>query len=91
MSVSTHVYGIRPPDDTWRRMKAIWDACQAANIDPPEEVADFFDETSPDPAGVIVALDTVAREWRDDMKDGFEIDLADLPAGVKTLRFVNSY
>jgi len=89
MSMSTHVIGFRPPDDTWQRMKAVWDACQAANVDPPEEVIDFFNDEEPDPNGVEVEIPT--REWRDDAAEGFEIDVAAIPAGVTIIRFYNSW
>jgi hypothetical protein len=31
------------------------------------------------------------REYRADMKDGFEIDLSKLDPNIKLIRFVNSY
>jgi len=91
----SYVQGIKPPDDDWQRMKAIWDACRAASIDPPEEVGRFFDGDDPDPAGVLVDQDGLGgavREWDDgDMRDGFEVEVAKLPPGIKVVRFVNSY
>ena len=35
MSMSTHVVGFHPPDEKWKEMKAAWDACMAANVNPP--------------------------------------------------------
>ena len=35
--MSTSVVGIKPPDDTWRKMKAAWDACMAADVKPADE------------------------------------------------------
>ena len=92
MSMSTHLVGIKPPDDDWLKMKAVWDACEAAGIAVPEDVEKFFDYTEPDPAGVVVDLDRGrAREWRAEDREGYELDIADLPAGVKTVRFYNAW
>jgi len=44
MSMSTHVIGFRLPDEKWKQMKAIWDAYDAANLDIPDEVFDYFSE-----------------------------------------------
>lgn len=92
--MSTHVVGFRPPDEKWRRMKAVWDACLQAEIEPPENVNDFFEGRTPDPAGVEVSLTgftPIAREWMDETRSGYEINVDDLPDGVKIVRFYNSW
>ena len=89
MSMSTHVVGIRPPDSDWKKMKAIWDACEAANVHPPDAVLKFFDFTTPDAKGVLV--DLKPREWSADGQAGLEVDISTLPPGVKTIRFYNSW
>ncbi len=91
MSMSTHVIGFVPPDEQWQKMKAIWDACEAAGIPVPEEVDDFFGDTGPDPAGVEVDLDPLLREWHGDSGAGFELDVTAIPSKVKTIRFYNSW
>lgn len=91
MSMSTHVTGFAPPDATWTKMKAVWDACQAANVPVPQTVDDFFDGEDPDPAGI--EIDLPLREWHDAVgtSSGYELDLAAVPPHVKTLRFYNSW
>jgi hypothetical protein len=93
MGMSTHVIGIRPPDAKWNQMKAVWDACKNAGIEPPEKVKDFFEYDSPDPAGIRVELqgNPCVRAYSDDMQQGFEVDITKLPKDVKILRFFNSY
>ncbi len=93
MSMSTHVVGFRPPDERWRQMKAVYDASKAAGIDPPEVVQAFFEYGPPDEAGVVVELDIgeVVREWQDDSRAGFEVDVRKLPPDVHVLRFYNSW
>lgn len=87
MSVSLNVYAFRAPDAAWLKMRAVWDACEAAGIDPPAEVEEFFDGEAPDPAGVSISLEGRLREWRGADASGFELSVADIPAGVQTLRW----
>lgn len=90
MSMSTHVIGFRPPDEKWRKMKAVWDASEAAGIDPPEEVLDFFNHEPPDPQGVEVEIPV--RECRPhDGASGYEVDVASLPKDVTVIRFWNAW
>lgn len=95
MGMSSHVVAIRPPDERWRQMRAVWDACTAAGIDPPSEVEEFFDGERPDSEGVVIDLrhprSDAVREWRNDHSEGYEVLLDQLPPDVKILRFYNSW
>ncbi len=93
MGMSTHIAGIVPPDDTWKKMKAVWDACVAAGVSPPDEVAVFFDGENPDPAGVVIGLDRKpgVEEWTSNSQSGIQVDLTKLPPHVKILRFYNAW
>jgi hypothetical protein len=91
MGMSTHVYGFRAPDEKWSQMKDIFDACKAAGVDPPEGVWSFFDGESPDDAGVQVDLGDAVSEFRSDYQEGVEVSVPDLPEGLTSIRFVNSY
>jgi hypothetical protein len=91
MGMTTHVYGFRPPDDEWRRMKEAYDACAAANIEIPDSIWRFFGDDIPDEAGVSVPLGDAVKEYKVEMDEGFEVDLTALPPGLKIIRFVNSY
>lgn len=89
MGMSTHIVGFKPPDEKWEKMKAIWDSCKKAGIDCPNEVDEYFEGEPPDSAGVEVEIE--GCEWSDEMREGFEIKLDELPKDVKTVRFYNSY
>lgn len=97
MGMSTHVMAFRPPDEEWQRMKAVWDACQAAKIPIPQEVDSYFDGDAPDPAGVEIPLTRYptnqpsVREWSDEYRSGYEVLLDQLPAGTQIVRFYNSW
>lgn len=89
MSMSTHVIGFAAPDEQWRKMKVIYDACSSAGVSIPDEVEKFFDGEEPDEAGVEVRLNP--KPWSDDSRSGFEIDLSTVPKHVNVIRFYNSY
>jgi hypothetical protein len=94
MGMSTHVYAIVPPDEQWEAMKAVWDACKLAKVDPPEAVERFFNNEEPDPAGLVVNVGAMARKWTGDCAEGVEVTIRDLERlhpGVKAVRFVNSW
>lgn len=90
MSMSTHVVGFVPPDETWQKMKAAWDACEAADVPIPDKVIDFFNDEMPDPAGVETELPL--REWNGGERGaGYELDVSAIPEHVKVIRFYNSW
>lgn len=94
MSMSTHVYGIAPPDDTWKKMKKVVEACEAAGIEYPPEVSEFFNGERPDEKGVIMDIEQsgAATEWNDeDMCQGYEIDITKLDPKIKIIRVVNCW
>lgn len=97
-----NVVGIKPPDKTWTKMKAAFDACMEAEVPVPKDVDKFFEGERPDEKGVVVGLSAFTRgRSRDDhpcLSDfsdygsaGYEIDLAKVPDGVKVLRVFVSY
>lgn len=95
MGMNTHVIGFKPPDEKWRAMKRIWDACVAAKVSVPLEVAHFFgsDREDPSDAGVEVELEGTecCRVYERFGASGLEIDITKLPADVKIVRFYNSW
>lgn len=96
MGMSTHVDGFKAPDDTFQRMKAVWDACTAADVEIPDEVAVYFEGEQPDPAGVVVPEESLrddgaVRPWEDTAASGFEVVVAAIPKDVTTIRFYNAW
>lgn len=92
MSMSTHVVGFRPADAKWNEMKAIYEACDKANVDVPVEVMRFFEDEAPgDKPGQEVDITSAAKSWSDDYRQGFEIDITKLPTDVKIIRVYNSF
>lgn len=94
MGMTTSVIGIKPPDEKWKKMKAVWDACAIAKVDPPDEVEMFFNGDKPDNAGVLVykeKLGDAVVPYSDNYRSGYEIHLDKLPKDVKIIRFTNSW
>ena len=94
MSMSTYVYGLKPPDEKWKSMKAIYDSCLAAGVDAPKEVEEFFEYDCPDEKGVRAGISHVHKccsDYANDGEQGYEIDVSLLPKDIKIIRFVNSW
>lgn len=93
MGMSTHVVAIRPADERWHQMKAVYDACAAADLDIPDEVVDYFGGEEPDPKGVVLDLyrSQAVQDWSDKDSVGLEVTLTKLPPDVQILRFFNSW
>ncbi len=103
MGMSTHVVGFVPPDDEWECKVAALAACRKAGVEPPEELEIFLgldpgEGQIPDSNGREIYLDDgnskAITEWRDEMREGYEIDLAQLAVEqpeVKVVRVYNSW
>lgn len=93
MSMSTSVSGFRPPDEKWKKMKAIWDSCEKADIAVPDEVENFFDGGPPDDLGVEIDLEHLdcCNPYGSDDGGGFEVKISKLPKDIKIIRFCNSW
>lgn len=89
MGMSTHVIGFVPPDEKWKKIKAIYDACEAADIKMPDDVIDFFGGYPPDKNGQEIKIKE--QEWSNKYSSGIEINLSDVPKHVKIIRFYNTW
>lgn len=93
MGMSTIVVGFKPPDERWKQMKKVYDACEEAGIKIPKEVGEFFGGSPPDPSGVEVNLRVhgALTRWEEEGADGYELHVDKLPKDVKIVRFYNSW
>lgn len=89
MSTSYSIVGMRPPDEKWKEMKAVWDACKAANVEIPDAVGDFFDDDEPDPKGI--AIDLLSSEHSDEFRNWHTLSISDIPNNITEIRFVESW
>ena len=92
MGMSTHAIGFKPADEKWNKMKASWEACEAAGVEIPQEVLDYFcDEPPGDKPGMEMELGDSCKKWGDEYRSGFEIDINKLPLDVQFIRIYNAY
>lgn len=89
MGMSTHIVGLVPPDEHWKKMKQVWDSCKSVGIEVPKPVQEFFNWEAPDERGVEVEIPLI--EWSEETMQGYELELDKIPANVKVIRFYNSW
>lgn len=91
MGMSSHVVGIAEPDESWRKMKAAYDACLNARVEVPDEVLEFFGGEPPDDAGMEVSVQDSVIGFSSEYRQGFTVDLKRLPPRIRFIRFYNSF
>ena len=101
MGMSSRVVGIRMPDAEWFKNKAIIDALEKAGYSydhAPDNVLEFFNHERPDDKGITIRLGSdygelheCCEKHREDMEDGYVIDISKLPKNITHIRFINSY
>lgn len=91
MSMSLCILGLRPPDEKWQKMKTAYDSCRAAGIPIHESVLQFFDYSEPDPRGLKVGLDDIAKPWKGEDSEGIEIAVAEIPKEITVIRFYGAW
>lgn len=98
MSMSMNVIGIAASTDRHEKMIAIVKACEAGGVTPPAQVLAYFAATTEEYDGVTsenaeyeLHREIPHREWKRDMSEGFEVDIAEMPPDVTTVRFYCSW
>lgn len=99
MGMSMYVEGIKPLDEDFLKMMAVYEACEEARVEIPKTVKDFFNGETPDSLGVVVDLGSepdsrnhpCCTYFSEEERNGFVIDCTQLPEGVKHIRFYVSY
>lgn len=87
------VYAVKPADGKWKQMKDIWDSCNNAGIQPPDEVKKFFDWEYPTSDGKLIDITQTPGvvEYSEEMVDGYDIDITQLPEDTTKLRVTYVY
>ena len=92
MGMSTWVVGFKPADAEWNKMLKVWESCENAGVNAPDEVLEFFNDEDPTgKPGMQVDISGACTEHCAEMEDGYNIDISKLPPGVKFVRVFNSY
>ena len=90
MSMSTEVVFLRDKNGKKHQaMLKVLRACVEGGIDTPAEVDNYFggDDNEDYP----LEVNFKAREWISEYGNGYELDIDEIPEGVKTIRFYNSW
>jgi hypothetical protein len=93
MSMSTHISFLRDKNnEQYQKNLKVLMACKDAGFDPPPEIDEYFgnDGIDCDPEYPL-EIDGTAREYETQYRSGYEVDLDDIPEGVKTIRFYNAW
>jgi hypothetical protein len=91
MGMSTHVVGFVAPDAEYLKKVKAWRACTEAGVQPPPELVKLFDGNEPQEAGMEVNLGRAVSPWSGNAAQGVEVDVTQLPKGVRIVRFYNSW
>ena len=100
MSMYTYFELGKPVDKKYQDYKKVWAACEAAGIDIPDEVVNYFGDEAPDGKGIWnqvkedregnLDCEAISFNGRDG-QDAWIVDLRKLPEDIKLIKFVNSY
>ena len=97
MGMSTRVKGIRDLDGKFANMIQVKEACDAAGIDYPQAVKEYFDGyESEDVDYLTTEMEEVdirdnVQEYTPESSNVWVVSLENLPEGVKAIKFENSY
>lgn len=85
MSKELYLEGIILPDNKWKQMKKVYDACIEADVDIPTNVQVYFNYEAPNDIGIVLDL---TEYFTSTLEKGLEINVEDIPENVKILRFI---
>lgn len=88
MGMSTHVIGLKPPNDKHKKMLEVYKNCRDLNIVVPEEVKIYFYQC--EPREEEVTIDIPNKEWSENTSQVIEINLDEIDKDIRIIRFYNS-
>ena len=95
MGMSTRITGfVSPVNENYKKHSKVLIACIEAGIrELPKETAEYFGSKYPEQYLLEEKLEIKIpkHEYREDMVEGFEIIVSEIPDGVHKIRFVNSW
>jgi len=95
MGMSTRVTAFASDkDETYKKHAKVLMACVEADIlELPKETAEYFGSIYPEECLLEKKMEIKIEihDWQDDMADGFEIYISEIPKGVYKIRFSNHW
>lgn len=90
--MSTHVVGFISDDNpTYQKHLKVLKICREANVSLPIETKNYFGGDWENVEEEKLEQEIPKHEWSNDMSEGFEIIISEIPQGVSKIRFYNSY
>jgi hypothetical protein len=95
MGMTTRIKGfVSPENEDYKKHSKVLIACMEAGISElPKETAEYFGSSSPEEYLLEEKLQTKipTHPYNEDMVEGFEIIVSEIPKGVHKIRFTNSW
>ena len=94
MGMSTRIKAYVPDTDReYQKHKEVYLVCLKAGVSLPKETEEYFKgcDRPEEKLEVELVKGEHYQIYRQDMNDGFEVELDKLPEGVTKIRFYNSY
>jgi len=93
MSMSTHIVAIVAPNEEFNKKLKAYKACEDAGVQPPNELLRFFRYEEPNPDGTIIDIElfSFVKQYNEEGRSGFDIDVSKIDKNIKTIRFYNSF
>lgn len=89
MGRTVSVVGLREKDEKYNEYKRIWELCKKNDIAIPEKVGEYFDWCNDLEASLHVKIKCDVGHYPG--KVHYDVDINDLPEGIKKIRFVESW
>jgi hypothetical protein len=87
MDISVKVVGVtNNQDPKFKQMFAAYQACEAANVEIPDAVIDYFNDEEPNPKGLEVTIPV--KKSSGEMKYFYDFNVSELPKDVESIRVV---
>lgn len=79
-------------NESWDRMRKVWEVCKAADVSLPDEVREYFGDAADDDdfkPGEHVGIDLIPFDCVTKVDSNtYEIDFTDLPDGIERVRVI---
>ena len=84
---------VSPNNEKYKKHAKVLIACLEADVSLPKETAEYFGSTYPDKYLLDEKLEIEIKKHKyyEDMVEGFEIIVSEIPEDVHKIRFVNNY
>lgn len=97
MGMSTHITAFRDQNGKLKEMLEIKDFCDSKGVSYPAEVNEYFGSEANERSKYLresmseLSVKDWVKPWNDDMQEGYEVNVKDIPAEVSIIRFYNSW